>query len=49
VRAAWRLRLAEYHPDRFAAAGEKIKRMAESESQKINAAFVDIKNRFRGI
>ena len=39
VHAAWRQKLAEYHPDRFARAGEKIRRLATAETQRINAAF----------
>ncbi len=45
VRAAWRERLAEYHPDRFATAGAKIKQLALSESQRLNAAFHEIRRR----
>lgn len=47
VRAAWRERLAEYHPDRFATAGDKIKQLALSESQRLNAAFREIRRRAR--
>ncbi len=32
-------KLAEYHPDRFTRAGEKIRRLATVEPQRINAAF----------
>jgi hypothetical protein len=39
VHAAWRQKLAEYHPDRFARAGEKIRRLATAETQRINAAY----------
>jgi hypothetical protein len=39
VHAAWRQKLAEYQPDRFARAGEKIRRLATAETQRINAAF----------
>lgn len=39
VHAAWRQKLAEYHPDRFTRAGEKIRRLATAETQRINAAF----------
>lgn len=42
VRAAWRARLAEYHPDRFQTAGDKIRRLAVTETQRINAAFETI-------
>jgi hypothetical protein len=39
VHAAWRQKLAEYHPDRFMRAGEKIQRLATAETQRLNAAF----------
>lgn len=39
VHAAWRQKLAEYHPDRFMRAGEKIRRLATAETQRLNAAF----------
>ena len=39
VHAAWRQKLAEYHPDRFARAGEKIRQLANTETQRINAAY----------
>jgi len=39
VHAAWRQKLAEYHPDRFMRAGEKIRQLANTETQRINAAF----------
>jgi DnaJ-domain-containing protein 1 len=39
VHAAWRQRLAEYHPDRFQKAGEKIRRLALSETERLNAAY----------
>jgi hypothetical protein len=39
VHAAWRQKLAEYHPDRFARAGEKIRTLANDETQRLNAAF----------
>ena len=42
VRAAWRARLAEYHPDRYAQAGIKIRAVAEDESRRLNAAFARI-------
>lgn len=50
VHAAWRARLSEYHPDRFARAGSKIRHVAEVESQRINAAYRTIADRFgRGL
>ena len=42
VRAAWRQRLAEYHPDKYAQAGAKIRAVAIDESQRLNAAFARI-------
>lgn len=42
VRAAWRRKLSEYHPDRYAKAGEKIRQVAAEEAQRINAAFTAI-------
>jgi hypothetical protein len=39
VHAAWRQKLAEYHPDRFMRAGEKIRKLANTETQRLNAAF----------
>lgn len=42
VHAAWRRRLAEYHPDRFGQAGDKIRLVALTETQRINAAFRSI-------
>jgi hypothetical protein len=42
VHSAWRRRLAEYHPDRFAQAGVKIRKVALAETQRINAAFRSI-------
>lgn len=39
VHAAWRQKLAEYHPDRFMRAGEKIRQLANTETQRLNAAF----------
>lgn len=46
VHAAWRVRLAEYHPDRYMRAGTKIREVAEAESQRINAAFRRLAERF---
>jgi hypothetical protein len=39
VHAAWRQKLAEYHPDRFLRAGAKIRLLAHTETQRLNAAF----------
>jgi hypothetical protein len=42
VHAAWRQKLAKYHPDRFMRAGDKIRQLALTETQRINAAFQTI-------
>lgn len=42
VRAAWRARLAEYHPDKYAQAGVKIRAVAADESRRLNAAYARI-------
>jgi hypothetical protein len=42
VHAAWRQKLAEYHPDRFMRAGEKIRHLANTETRRLNAAFQTI-------
>lgn len=42
VRAAWRARLAEYHPDKYAQAGPKIRAVAADESRRLNAAYARI-------
>ncbi len=42
VRAAWRARLAEYHPDKYAQAGSKIRTLAADESRRLNAAYARI-------
>ena len=42
VRAAWRARLAEYHPDKYAKAGAKIRTVAADESRRLNAAYARI-------
>jgi DnaJ-domain-containing protein 1 len=39
VHDAWVRRLEEYHPDRYARAGEKIRRLAATETQRLNAAY----------
>jgi DnaJ-domain-containing protein 1 len=39
VHAAWRRHLVAYHPDRFESAGEKIRQVALTETQRLNAAF----------
>jgi hypothetical protein len=48
VHAAWLRRLEEYHPDRYARAGEKIRRLAATETQRLNAAYAALmRNRTR--
>ena len=42
VRAAWRARLAEYHPDKYMQAGAKIRTVAADESRRVNAAYAVI-------
>ncbi len=39
VRAAWRARLAQYHPDKVSGMGPEIVQVAERESARINAAW----------
>ena len=39
VRTAWKARALEYHPDRVANLGEKLKEVAEEETRTINAAY----------
>lgn len=39
VRAAWRARIAQYHPDKVSGMGPEIVRVAERESARINAAW----------
>ncbi len=39
VRAAFLQRLREYHPDRVATLGVKLRRLAEEETKRINAAY----------
>jgi DnaJ-class molecular chaperone len=38
IRAAYREKIKQYHPDRVAGLGEKLRIVAEQEAQKINAA-----------
>ncbi|WP_224243185.1 J domain-containing protein [Hyalangium gracile] len=39
VRTAWKTRALEYHPDRVANLGKKLKEVAEEETRTINAAY----------
>jgi predicted ATP-dependent serine protease len=43
IKAAWRTRSAEYHPDKVAHLGEKLRELAAQEMLKINAAFEALK------
>ena len=44
IKAAYKRKIKEYHPDKVAAMGDKIKILAEKRTQEINAAFVLLKN-----
>ncbi|HOC44105.1 MAG TPA: J domain-containing protein [Thermoanaerobaculales bacterium] len=46
ARAAYRKRIQEYHPDRVAALGTKLRETAEEETKRINWAFECIKRAF---
>ena len=39
IKHAYRKRISEYHPDKVAQLGEKLKELAVEESKKINAAY----------
>lgn len=39
IKAAYRKRIAEYHPDKVAKLGVELKALAEEKSKEINAAF----------
>ena len=43
VRTAYRKKIREYHPDRVAGLGEKLKQMADEESKQINKAYSELK------
>ncbi len=43
VRAAYRKKIREYHPDKVAGLGEKLKQMADEESKQINKAYSELK------
>jgi DnaJ-domain-containing protein 1 len=43
LRRAYRARVAEYHPDRVASLGPKLKRLAEEETKRITAAYAFLK------
>ncbi len=44
IKAAYKRKIKEYHPDKVAAMGDEIKILAEKRTQEINAAFVLLKN-----
>jgi DnaJ-class molecular chaperone len=39
IKAAYRLRISEYHPDKVASMGEEIRVLAEKKSKEINLAY----------
>ena len=39
IKRAYRQRMTEYHPDKVAALGPKLRDLAEAESKRINAAY----------
>jgi hypothetical protein len=43
IKRAYVSRISGYHPDKTSALGEKLKRLAEEESKKINAAYDAVK------
>ncbi len=45
VRAAYRKKIREYHPDRVAGLGDKLKKMANEESKEINKAYSTLKSK----
>ncbi len=45
VRASYKRKIQEYHPDRVAGLGEKLKKMAEGESKAINKAYSALKSK----
>jgi hypothetical protein len=46
VRKAYVQRIQEYHPDRVATLGEKIRRLAEDETKRINEAYRFLRGRY---
>ena len=44
LRRAYRARVAEYHPDRVASLGPKLRRLAEEETKRITAAYAFLKD-----
>ena len=45
IRQAYRLRISEYHPDKVAALGAELRRVAEEMTKKINHAYAELKAR----
>ena len=43
LRRAYRARVGEYHPDRVASLGPKLRRLAEEETKRITAAYAFLK------
>ncbi len=39
IRAAYLMRISEYHPDKVAALGKEIREVAERKSKEINVAY----------
>lgn len=46
IKAAYKIRIAEYHPDKVQKLGDKIKKVAEIEAKKINAAYLKLKKEY---
>jgi hypothetical protein len=42
IKAAYRQRMKECHPDRFAGMGEEMLRLAEEQAKTLNAAYADL-------
>lgn len=47
IRLAYRQRMWEYHPDRVAGLGAKLRRLAEEETKRINEAYAYFRQRYR--
>ena len=45
VTAAWRTRMAQYHPDKVATLGPEIRELAERKAREINQAYEDAMRR----
>jgi len=45
VRAAYKRKIREYHPDKVWGLGEKLKQVADAESKAINAAYTALKSK----